>query len=135
MSTDETIRELRRMYLAYSSEKLGLNPALLPNHLAEFLGYANLLYSHYAEYMLKYREAEAAILAEEGDHRAELNSLAAKPADKMSMAEMENRVSVRIANMKGRRERIESEVKSATLHINTIQSLMRRQSDEAKGVM
>lgn len=135
MGTDETIREIRRMYVNYSSQKLGLNPALLPNHLAEFLGYANLLYSHYAEYMLKYRQAESTILAEEADARAAINAEATRPSDKMALGEMESRVTVRFSAIKGRRERLEAEVKSATIHINTIQSLMRRQSDEAKGMM
>ena len=135
MKTDEVITKLRAMYIRYASENLGLTPALLPEHLAEFLGYANLLYSHYAEFIVKYRELEAKVLAEENDERNDINAATTKRDEKRTADEKNDRIAIRLAPTKGKREKLESELKSATLHINTIQSLMKRYSDEAKGTM
>ena len=135
MKTDDVIKKLRDMYVDYADRKIGLTPALLPGHLAVFLGYANLLYSHYAEFILKYRVAEATILGEENDERDEINAKTTKRDEKRTVDEKNDRITIRIAKMKGTRERLEAEIKSATTHINTIQSLMKRYGDEAKGVM
>lgn len=135
MKTDDVINKLRAMYVDYADRKIGLTPALLPEHLAMFLGYANLLYSHYAEFILQYRTAEAKILTEENDEREKVNASTTKRDEKRTVDEKNDRITVRIATMKGRRERLEAEIKSATIHINTIQSLMKRYSDEAKGAM
>lgn len=135
MKTDDVIDKLRAMYVDYNKQNIGLTPALLPEHLAKFLGYANMLYSHYAEFITQYRVAEAKVLAEENDSRDAVNSVAAKPADKRTVDEKNDRITIRMAGLKGKRERLEAETKSATLHINTIQSLMKRYSDEAKGTL
>lgn len=135
MKTDDVIDKLRAMYIDYNKRRIGLTPALLPEHLAEFLGYANMLYSHYAEFITQYRQQEAAIMAEENDSRDAINSEATKPADKRTVDEKNDRITIRMAVLKGNKERLEAETKSATIHINTIQSLMKRYGDEAKGVM
>lgn len=135
MKADEVINKLRSMYVEYTNNNVGLTPALLPEHLARFLGYTNLLYSHYAEFINRYRQIEAKVLAEENDERDTINSSTTKRDEKRTVDEKNDRITIRMAKYKAKRERIEAEVKSATLHINTIQSLMKRYSDEAKGVM
>lgn len=135
MKTDEVINEIRKMYLRYTQEGVGLTPALLPEYLAKFLGYANLLYSHYAEFIVRYREQEAAILAQQNDERDEINSATTKRDEKRTVDEKNDRITIQMSSLKGQRERLEAETKSATLHINTIQSLMKRYSDEAKGTL
>lgn len=135
MKTEEVITGIRELYVKYATENLGLNPGLLPEHLARFLGYTNLLYSHYAEFIVKYRSAEAKVLAEENDARDAVNEQAEKHTDKRTVDEKNDRITIRMAGLKGKRERLEAEVKSATLHINTIQSLLKRYSDEAKGTL
>lgn len=135
MKTAEVIAKLRDMYLGYVEDKVGLTPALLPEHLAQFLGYTNILYSHYSEFIQQYREKEARVLAEENEARDLLNANASKREDKRTVDEKNDRITIRLAGLKGNREMLEAEVKSATLHINTIQSLMKRYSDEAKGTM
>lgn len=135
MKTDEVINRLRALKIDYATRRIGLTPALLPEHLAEFLGYATILYSHYAEYIVQYRTKEAIILAEENDERDAINEQTDKRELKRTIDEKNDRITIRMANLKGNRERLEAEVKSATLHINTIQSLMKRYSDEAKGTM
>lgn len=47
---------------------------------------------------------------------------------------MERNITLRMAEVKGKRERLEAVVKGVTLHINGCQSLMRSWGDEAKGV-
>lgn len=123
------------MYVSYTKNKVGLTPALLPEHLAVFLGYTNLLYSHYAEFIVKYRQVEADILAKENDERDDINAQTTKRDEKRTVDEKNDRIQIQMAGLKGKREKLEAEVKSATLHINTIQSLMKRYSDEAKGTM
>ena len=135
MKTEEVIAKIRSMYLEYTKNNIGLNPALLPEHLAVFLGYTNLLYSHFAEFTIKYREAEAKVLSEENDDRDVINAEATKREDKRTVDEKNDRINIRMSGLKGQRDRLELEVKSATIHINTIQSLMKRYSDEAKGTM
>lgn len=133
MKTKEVVEKLRAMYVDYSQNRVGLNPALLPEHLATFLGYANLLYSHYSEFMLQYRHAEAQVLAEENDSRDEVNKQASKREDKRTVDEKNDRITIKMSDLKGKREWLEAETKSATIHINTIQSLLKRYGDEAKG--
>lgn len=135
MKADDVIAELRKRYVQYAENKIGLNPAALPEYLADFLGYSNLLYSHYAEFMVQYRAAEAQVVSSEVDDRAMINKKTKVREDKRTAAETENRITIRMSELKGNRERLEAEVKSATIHINTIQSLMRRYSDEAKGTL
>ena len=135
MKTDEVINKLRHMYIEYNEQKIGLTPALLPEYLAQFLGYTNLLYSHYAEFMQKYRVAEAQVLDVENDERDGINALTTKREEKRTIDEKNDRITIRMAELKGKRERLDAEVKSAALHINTIQSLMKRYSDEAKGTL
>ena len=135
MKTDAVILKLRELKLAYAENKLWRDPAQLPNHLAEFLGYATILYSHYAEFIVSYRTKESEILVDELGKMGEINSLATKRDDKRTASEKDDRITIRMATIKGQRERLEAEVKSATLHINGIQSLMKRFSDEAKGGM
>lgn len=135
MKTDEVITKLRGMYVKYTADKVGLTPALLPEYLATFLGYTNLLYSHYAEFIVQYRKVEADILAKENDERDDINSQTTKRDEKRTVDEKNDRITIQMATLKGKREKLEAEVKSATLHINTIQSLMKRYGDEAKGVM
>lgn len=135
MKTDEVINELRKMYVDYNDRSIGLTPALLPEYLAQFLGYTNLLFSHYAEFINSYRKLEAKVLAEENDSRDRVNAATTKRDEKRTVDEKNDRITIRMAALKGKRERLEAEVKSATLHINTIQSLMKRYSDEAKGTM
>lgn len=130
MKTEEVINKLRQLKLDYVKQKVGQNPAVLPSHLAEFLGYATILYDHYAEFIQAYRQLEYKVLSEESDDRAE----ALEAGKRVSMAEMERNITLRIAEVKGKRERLEAVVKGVTLHINGCQSLMRSWGDEAKGV-
>lgn len=135
MKTDEVIDKLRKMKLDYAAQRMYSNPSSLPEHVAEWEAYTNILYSHYAEFIAKYRALEATVLAEENDARDEVNATADKREDKRTVDEKNDRITIRMADLKGKRERLEAEIKSATLHINTIQSLMKRYSDEAKGTL
>lgn len=135
MNVDAVIRELRRMYVDYTTNKVGLTPALLPEHLAVFLGYSNILYSHYAEFMLQYRLLEATVISEENDHRDAVNKAAKSPSDKRTVDEKNDRITIRMSELKGKREWLEAETKSATIHINTLQSLLKRYNEEARGTL
>ena len=117
------------MKIEYANDRIGSNPATLPDHVTDFEAYVGILYSHYAEFMLKYRETEAKVLSEENDERDAAN----RSGGKRTVDEKNDRIAVRMAGLKGKREWFEAELKGATLHINTIQSKMKRQSDEAKG--
>jgi len=134
MKLDEVIKTLRSLYIKYNEENIGQSPALLTEHLAKVVGYANILYSHYAEILERYRIQEATIMAEENDSRNEWNDSVEKREDKRTVDEKNDRITVRLNPLKGQREKIEAEVKSATLHINTIQSLLKQYSDQAKGL-
>lgn len=135
METKDVIKKLRSLIVEYAQQQMWSNPALLPNHLGEFEAYTSLLMSAYADFIAKYRELEAAVVAEEMEEKEAIDAQASKPAEKRSMTEVENRIRLRMATAKGKRERVETEVKAATTHITVCQSLARRQSDEAKGIM
>lgn len=133
-TASDVIKKLRELKLEYIQRDIGKDPAQLPNHFAEFLGYASLLYDHYAEYIKQYELKESAVTKEENETRLKLNADAEKPADRVTVTEVEQRIDVRLGSMKAEKKRLEQSVKGATLHINGCQSLMKNWSDEAKGV-
>lgn len=133
-TADSVIAKLRQLKLDYITNKVGSDPAQLPQHFSEFLGYATLLYDHYATALRDYRQAEATVVQEEGEARSQTNANADSRSDKMTVAEMEQRITVRLSSHRSRRDYLEVEVKGVTLHINGCQSLMKNWSDEAKGI-
>lgn len=133
-TSDAVVNKLRELKLSYIQNSIGSDPAQLPNHFSEFLGYATLLYDHYATSLKHYRNAEAKVLKEENEARAEVNSKTTKREEKVTVAEMDNRVSIRLSSLRARKDYLEQEVKGATLHINGCQSLMKNWGDEAKGI-
>lgn len=132
--TDDVIEHLRALKLQYIQHNIGSDPQALPNHFSEFLGYATLLYDHYAEYIKMYEVKEAKVVQEENEQRMSINLTVENRSDKVTVTEVEQRIAVRIGEMKGEKKRLELAVKGATLHINGCQSLMKNWSDEAKGV-
>lgn len=132
--SEDVVRKIRELKLNYITNKVGHDPAMLPHHFQEFLGYATLLYDHYAEALRQYRQAEAKVIQEEYERRAQLNEKAESRADMVTVTEMEQRVSIRLSDLKARRDYLEVEVKGATLHINGCQSIMKTWGDEAKGI-
>lgn len=133
-TVDDAINKLRQLKLVYIENNIGSDPAALPQHFSEFLGYATLLYDHYAEYIKKYELAETRIVKEENEARAEHNKHHTKREDRITVGEIEQRIDVRIGTLKAEKKRLELSVKGATLHINGCQSLMKTWSDEAKGI-
>lgn len=133
-TVDDAINKLRQLKLDYIERNIGSDPAALPQHFSEFLGYATLLYDHYAEYIKKYELAETRIVKEENEARAEHNKHHTKREDRITVGEIEQRIDVRIGTLKAEKKRLELSVKGATLHINGCQSLMKTWSDEAKGI-
>lgn len=133
-TSDDVISKLRALKLDYIQNQIGADPARLPQHFAEFLGYATLLYDHYATALQQYRKKEAEVIKEEHDAREQHNKTAEKRDDRVTVAETDNRVTVRLSNLRARRDYLEVEVRGATLHINGCQSLMKNWGDEAKGV-
>lgn len=133
-TADDVIQHLRALKLTYIQNNVGSDPVALPNHFSEFLGYATLLYDHYAEYIKAYEIKEAEVIKEENDQRLKLNAIAEERSDKVTVTEVEQRISVRLGDMKGERKRLELAVKGATLHINGCQSLMKNWADESKGI-
>jgi len=71
---DDVITKIRELKLNYIQNNVGSDPAQLPNHFAEFLGYATLLYDHYATALRSYRQAEAKVLKEEAELRIKMMS-------------------------------------------------------------
>lgn len=134
MKPEDVVNKLRLMKTDYASNHIGSDPAMLPEHLTEFEAYLGILYSHYAEFMKQYTVAEAKVIAEENDERDDINSTAKGRDDKRTVDEKNDRIAIRMAELKSRKLWLEAELKGGTLHINTIQSKMKRQSDEAKGV-
>jgi hypothetical protein len=134
MKTEDVIDKLRLLKIDYINQGVGKNPALLPQHFADFLGYATLLYDHYSEFIMDYEKLETKIIKEENAAREATNATAEKREDKVSMAEVQQRIDVRLGTEKGKRKRLELVVKGATLHINGCQSLMKNWGDEAKGI-
>lgn len=132
---DDVIAKLRELKLQYIQEGIGADPAKLPQHFSEFLGYATLLYDHYAEVLRQYRQTEATVTKEENDQRDKFNSKPGlKRGEKMTVDEKNDRISVRLSGIRSTRDYLELEVKGATLHINGCQSLMKTWGDEAKGI-
>jgi hypothetical protein len=133
-SADDVINHLRALKLAYIQNNIGSDPANLPNHFAEFLGYSTLLYDHYSEYIKQYEIKESEVIKEENGRREEANAVADSRADKVTVTEVEQRITIRLGELKAERKRLEIAVKGATLHINGCQSLMKNWSDESKGI-
>lgn len=133
-SADDVISHLRALKLQYIRENIGSDPSRLPNHFSEFLGYASLLYDHYAEYLKEYEIMETKVVQEENDRRDETNKVEKKRENKISIAEVDKRVEIRLGTLTGEKKRLEQAVKGATLHINGCQSLMKNWSDESKGI-
>lgn len=131
---DDVINHLRMLKLNYIKNNVGSDPATLPNHFAEFLGYATLLYDHYAEYIKSYEIKESSVIKEENERRETVNAGTDKRDEKVTITEVEQRIAVRLGTLKAERKRLELAVKGATLHINGCQSLMKNWGDEAKGV-
>lgn len=134
MNSADVIKKLQALKLEYVTNKLGSDPSRLNEHLGEFLGYATLLYDFYATALKSYREAEAKVLREEASVRDEHNANVEKPSERLTVTEMEQRISVRLSKLKSQRDFLEVEVKGATLHINGCQSLLKNWGDEAKGI-
>lgn len=133
-TSDDVVKKLRELKINYIKNQIGADHAQLPQHFQEFLGYATLLYDHYATVLRHYRETEARVIKEESDIRAEINKDVDKVSDRLTVTEMEQRVAVRLADIKAQRDYLEIEVKGATLHINGCQSIMKTWGDEAKGI-
>lgn len=136
LTTDGVINKLRMLTLNYIRDKIGSDPARLPQHFSEFLGYATLLYDYYAEYIKSYEIKEADIIKSESLRRDELNTdpdLA--KSERITVTEVQRRIDVRLGTIKAERKRLEQTVKGATIHINGCQSLMKNWQNEAKGIM
>lgn len=134
MNQEVVIDKLRVLKLQYIQQNIAKNPAALPEHLGEFLGYATFLYDFYADKLESYERLEAKVVAQESDYMAKHNADAENRSDRMTVSEMQNRIDVRLADEKGKKKRLEQLVRGATLHINGCQSLMKNWGDEAKGV-
>ena len=134
LTSEDVVSKLRALKIAYIEQSIGANPAQLPHHFQEFLGYATLLYDHYATVLRQYRQMEAKVLQEEHVRRSEANEKAESRADMVTVTEVEQRITIRLSDLKSRRDYLEVEVKGATLHINGCQSLMKNWDSEAKGV-
>jgi len=133
-TADDVIEKLRELKAQYIQNDIGNDPASLPKHVATFLGYATLLYDHYATALRDYRIAESKITKEENLSRAETNAKVKERSDKITVGETDQRITVRLSSYRARRDYLETEVKGATLHINGCQSLMKNWSDESKGL-
>ena len=134
MTESQVIDKLRELKLAYIQQGLGKNPAALPEHLAEFLGYATFIYDFYADFLERLEAKEAEVTQAEMDKMAEVNAIATKREERMTATEMEKRIDTRLAELKGHKKRLEQITKGATMHVNGCQSLMKQWGDEAKGV-
>lgn len=134
MKRDDVIKKLQELDIQYVNDNIGSNPAALPNHFAEYLGYASILYDHYASYIKMYEVKESQVIAQENDARTQHNKGVDKRDEKMTVSEVQQRIDVRLGELKGERKRLELAVKGATLHINGCQSLMKNWSDEVKGL-
>ena len=133
-TADDVVDKLRQLKLDYIKNQVGSDPAQLPQHFSEFLGYATLLYDHYATVLRQYRKQEAKVMQEESKNKDTVNMSAEGRADRMTVSEMQNRIEVRLSDIRSKRDFLHEEVKGATLHINGCQSLMKNWSDESKGI-
>lgn len=134
MNQEVVIQKLRALKLEYINLNLAKDPARLPEHLGEFLGYATFLYEFFADKIQEYEKLEAKVVKEEYQAMLEHNANIEKRGDKMTITEMNQRIDVRLAEEKGKKKRLEQLVKGNTLHINGCQSLMKNWGDEAKGM-
>ncbi len=134
MKQEDVITKLRALKVKYIQEGIAKNPAALPEHLGEFLGYATFLYEFYGDKLESYEKLEAKVVKEENEAFYQHNSTAENRSDKMTVAEMQQRIDIRLADEKGKKKRLEQLVKGNTLHINGCQSLMKNWGDEAKGM-
>lgn len=134
MKQEDVILKLRALKMEYIQQGIAKNPAALPEHLGEFLGYATFLYEFYADKLESYERLEAKVVKEENAEYERHNSNLEKRSDKMTVSEMQQRIDVRLADEKGKKKRLEQLVKGNTLHINGCQSLMKNWGDEAKGM-
>lgn len=134
MTQDDVIKKVRGLKIDYISQGIGSNPAALPQHLAEFLGYATLLYDFQGDKTRTYKEQEAKVIQEETAAKTLANANAHTKEDRVTVAELEQRIAVRLSNLSADLKRIELITKGATLHINGCQSLIKSWGDEAKGI-
>lgn len=125
---------MRALKLDYVQQNIAKNPAALPEHLGEFLGYATFLYEFYGDKLESYEKLEAKVVSEENKVMNDHNSQIESRSDRMTVTEMQQRIDVRLADEKGKKKRLEALVKGNTLHINGCQSLMKNWGDEAKGM-
>jgi hypothetical protein len=131
---EDIVKKLRALKMDYITQNIAKNPAALPEHLGEFLGYATFLYEFYADKLESYEKLEAKVVKEEYAAFESHNANVESRSERMSVAEMQSRIDVRLAEEKGKKKRLEQLVKGNTLHINGCQSLMKNWGDEAKGV-
>ncbi len=134
MNQEDVILKLRALKLDYIQHGIAKNPAALPEHFSEFLGYATFLYEFYADRLEQYERLESKVLSEETEQMRQVNAKAKSKEERMTVDEMNKRIDIRLAAEKGKKKRLEQLVKGNTLHINGCQSLMKNWSDEAKGV-
>ena len=134
MQQEDVIKKLRALKIDYVQQNIAKNPAALPEHLGEFLGYATFLYEFYGDKLEEYEKLEAKVVREENAAMNEHNLNLTTRSDRMTVTEMQQRIDVRLADEKGKKKRLEALVKGNTLHINGCQSLMKNWGDEAKGM-
>ena len=135
-SVDDVITKIRQLKVEYTEQNIGNDPAKLPHHVAELNGYASIFYEHYAEYIKKYELQEVAIIKEENQARLDHNNQEdLAKSDKMSVAEAQQRIDIRLGSMKSEKKRLEILARGTTQHINVCQSLMKLWQSEAKGIM
>jgi len=137
MTTETIVNKLRELKLLYIQQHLGSNPALLNEHLAEFLGYATIMFDFYGDTLAQLERMEAKVTKEEEDYRVKANKLAVEAGEKptVTQAEVDKRIAIRLAELSANKKRLEQIVKGATLHINGIQSILKRAGDESKGLL
>jgi hypothetical protein len=136
MKTEDVIKKLRELKLAYIQGNVGKNPSLLPEHVGEFLGYATILYDFYGDAVAALETMETKVTKEEEARRVELNeaSIAKDEKPSVTQAEVDKRIAVRLGKLVAQKKSLEQYVKGATLHINGCQSLMKNWGDESKGI-
>lgn len=130
MNTDDVIKKINALKLRYIQENIGNDPASLPNWLGEFSGYASIIYDHYGQFLESYEVTESKIVAEEQGRR----EVSIEAGEKVTVTEVEQRITIRLGQLKGKRKKLEQVTKGVTLHINTCQSLLRTWADESKGI-
>lgn len=135
-TAEDVISKIRQLKVDYTEQNMGNDPAKLPHHVAELNGYASIFYEHYAEYIKKYELQEVTVVKEENQARLDHNNQEDLPKnERMSVAEAQQRIDVRIGAMKAEKKRLEILARGTTQHINVCQSLMKLWQSEAKGIM